>query len=341
MTCLDAVHDSSACRLRRWAAPMALVLVCGCCCSWIVSPDRTDVGPRLYADPGVQVERPSRGGLDYRKGMLLQTGDVIQTVDGYAVIDFPRGNVVILRPQTRIALGSILLYFGEIFARIVEITKAGPELPIVTDNLVASVETTEFAVRRPMVPGSANPAGSTAVIVRAGQVRCAPRASGAWSDVLVGPNRILRVEGIRAPRPPVFIDAPAETRWADDAEERLLKGRNATGSPPNTLPPPPQPPLKLGRDGGWDVIGNSGIPPSNIRRPHRPSEVRPPAIWPDQHLDLETASTLHRGLPLRQSPRARPAISTGRGTRLPRSDALRHRSRRHRAIPALGAWKAT
>src|SRR5262249_60031228 len=90
-----------------------LGLLCGCASSRGL--------PLLYADPGVRVERPGAGVVTYRRGMALRTGDIIQTTGGYAVIDFDRGNVVDLRPNTRVALGSITLFFREGFARIVDV----------------------------------------------------------------------------------------------------------------------------------------------------------------------------------------------------------------------------
>ena len=230
-----------------------LALLCGCA-GMNGRPARTGTSsgadpPRLYADPGVRVERSAQGVVPYRKGMALQTGDVIQTADGYAVIDFDRGNVVDLRPNTRIALGSITLFFGELFARVVDIaTHGGSE--VVTDELAASVEGTKYAVRRGVASGSATGgAGSTDVIVRAGTVRCTPGARGAWPAVVLGANRILRVENNRVLGPPSPVDAAAETRWADDVERRLLRARAPYLGPsirwprrPRPRPTRPQPP---------------------------------------------------------------------------------------------------
>ena len=90
MTRTDTVRSASR------AAPVCLLaLLCGCAG---VSRGPVDTGtsaradrPRLHADPGVRVERPGQGVIGYRNGMALQTGDVIQTADGYAVIEFDRG----------------------------------------------------------------------------------------------------------------------------------------------------------------------------------------------------------------------------------------------------------
>ena len=56
--------------------------------------------PLLHADPGVRIERPPQGEVPYQSGMALQTGDIIQTAAGHAVIDFDDGNVIALRPPS-------------------------------------------------------------------------------------------------------------------------------------------------------------------------------------------------------------------------------------------------
>jgi hypothetical protein len=230
--------------VARWVCGLLPALLCGC-----MSAPRAGL-PRLYADPGVQVERPSRGVVTYTKGMALQSGDVIQTTDGYAVIDFDRGNVVDLRPNTRIALGSITLFFGELFARVAEVAAHGGG-EVVTDELAASVEGTQYAVRRASESGRAGAgSGSTAVIVRDGNVRCAPRGSGTWPAVVVRENFVLHVTGARVSGPPAPIDAAAETQWTEEVERRLLP-RRVRGYPgaqypifgprPRLNPPPPPP----------------------------------------------------------------------------------------------------
>src|SRR5262245_12859148 len=219
--------DTPARRIARWARGPLLALLCGCARS---GPVHTGVSsgagpPQLYADPGVRVERPAQGVIAYTTGMVLQTGDVIETADGYAVIDFDRGNVVDLRPNTRLALGSIRLFFGEMFARVVDIaTHGGGEVD--TEELTAAVEGTQYAIRRTVAPGPGNSStGRTAVIVRDGHVRCAPGARGAWTEVVIGANLVFRVANARALGPPSPIDSAAETRWAEEVERRLLKPR--------------------------------------------------------------------------------------------------------------------
>jgi hypothetical protein len=243
----DALLPDTPPRLvARWVSSSLLALLCGC-----MSP-RAGL-PLLYADPGVRVERPAGAAITYRRGMVLRIGDVIQTTDGYAVIDFDRGNVVDLRPNTRVALGSITLFFGEMFARIVDVATHGGG-QVTTDELVASVEGTQYAVRRAATEHGSNGGGSTAVIVRDGHVRCAPRGTGTWPAVVVGANSILRVEGTRLLGPARPIDATTETQWAEEVEHRLLRSRSPAPGPAIQFPlgprprMPPPPPSRPGGD---------------------------------------------------------------------------------------------
>ena len=201
--------------------------------------------PLLTADPGVRIERPSQGEVPYQSGMALQTGDIIQTTDGHAVIDFDDGNVVALRNHTRIQLGSIKLFLGEVFARISQLVQRGGG-QVTTDELSASVRGTEYSVRRTLSPNRTD-AGNTAIIVRQGSVLCEDPAK-LWANVELTENSIMRVEGTQAPRPPQYVNAAAETGWADDTLKRLLVARESpapggTYTPiPRARPPPQAPP---------------------------------------------------------------------------------------------------
>ena len=93
--------------------------------------------PLLHADDGVRIERLSSV-LPYQPGMALQTGDVIETTRGFAVIDFDDDNYVALRENTRIQLGSIRLFLGEVFAHISQILERGGG-QVITDEMSASV----------------------------------------------------------------------------------------------------------------------------------------------------------------------------------------------------------
>jgi hypothetical protein len=160
--------------------------------------------------------------------MALQTGDIIQTAGGSAVIDFDDDNFVALRENTRILLGSIKLFLGEVFAHIGKVVERGGG-QVTTDEMSASVKGTDYSVRRSPFPGRAD-LGNTAVIVRQGTVLCEDH-DRRWPPVPVTPNRMLRVEGKQVPRPPQYVDAQAETAWADRVIQRLLV-RRPSGTQP-------------------------------------------------------------------------------------------------------------
>jgi hypothetical protein len=182
--------------------------------------------PLLYADPGVRIERPSQGEMPYRAGMELQIGDIIQTGTGYAVVNYGGDNQVALRDNTRVQLGSIKLFLGEVFARINQLAQRGGG-QVTTDELSASVKGTEYSVRRTRSADTPD-AGNTAVIVRRGRVLCEDPANR-WSPQELPENTVLRVDTGQPPQPPQYIDARAETAWADEAFKRLLR---TSGPPP-------------------------------------------------------------------------------------------------------------
>lgn len=217
--------------------------------------DRAGV-PLLHADAGVRVERPGQGELPYQSGMALQTGDVVQTSGGFAVIDFDDDNIVVLRENTRIQLGSIKLFLGEVFTRIGRIVDRGGG-QVTTDELSASVRGTEYSVRRTPLSGRPE-TGNTAVIVRSGTVLCEDRAGGRWPAVAVTQNRLLRVDGKQVPRPPQYVDAQAETAWADKVIPRLLVRR------PSAVQPEVDIPFSIGPQS-----------PRDRQRPPRPNPEKP------------------------------------------------------------------
>jgi hypothetical protein len=225
--------------------------------------------PFLYADAGVRIERSAGGSLPYQPGMALQAGDVIETTEGFAVIDFDDGNIVALRTNTRIQLGSITLFLGEVFARISQVAERGGG-QVTTDELSASVKGTEYSVRRVLpYPGRAE-LGNTAVIVRKGTVACDDRGAGRWPAVAVTEDRIFRVEGKQLPRLPQNIDSKAETAWADTVIQRLLAPRPAAARPEFGVSFPIGPPPR--REG-------PSRPPSSPP-PYKDGPTSPPSSTP-------------------------------------------------------------
>lgn len=225
----------NVCAVRMSFALLAMVCFAGCAgVSLNIGPlSLADSAPRtgtlLYADPGVVVTRHGHGVIYYEPGMEVVTGDSIETADGQAVIDYKDGSVVVLNRATRVRLGSISLFFGEIFARIKSIaTRGGGQ--VLTDELSASVEGTEYGVRRELPSGS-NAPGNVSVFVREGHVLCAPGGRAKWSPVRLTENQSLAVAGYRAPAGVRPVDAGALSRWADQAEQRLRQARTPPMQP--------------------------------------------------------------------------------------------------------------
>lgn len=205
------------------------------------APPRT--GTLLYADPGVTITRSGQGVIRYQPGMEVISGDSIETADGQAVIDYDDGSAVILNRATRIQLGSITLFFGELFARVKSIaTRGGGQ--VVTNELSASVEGTEYGVRRDLM-GAGAVLGRVQVYVREGRVLCTPSARARWSPISLSENHAFEVAGYRAAPATRAVDARTLSRWADAPERRLRKPRAREIRPSIMVPnvPPPSPEL--------------------------------------------------------------------------------------------------
>ena len=189
-----------------------------------IGPSENSGLPLLYADPGTTIVRADGSRVWYEPGMVLLQGDTIRTQNGQAVIDFDDGQVVALQSNTHIRLGSIRLFFGELFTRIEKLTQRGGAR-VETDELTASVEGTEFSVKRNATADAVG-RGTTRVTVRRGNVRCDPVEQSTWSAVVLGPNDQFDVRGWRTSPAVKQVDAHAETRWADEVIERLLRPRS-------------------------------------------------------------------------------------------------------------------
>jgi hypothetical protein len=231
------LHSWYLAALLTFSASLSSAAGTFCFGPFCTSTDSRPAVPLLYADPGVRLERASQGEVQYRSGMELQIGDVVQTAAGYAVIDYGDDNVVALRDNTRVQLGSIKLFLGEVFARISQIAQRGGG-QVTTDELSASVKGTEYSVRRSPVADAAD-IGNTAVIVRRGRVLCEDPARR-WAPQELPENNIFQVKSGQPPQPPQYVNAQAATAWADDALRRLL---TPSGPRPNfnIIVPPSQP----------------------------------------------------------------------------------------------------
>lgn len=205
-------------------------------------------GPaRLTADNTASVWRRGTR-LGYADGMPIHLGDEIETdAANHALIAFANGDTVYMSPVTRVRVGSIFVFFGEIFAKIV----SGQDTFRADSEVVsAGVERTEFLMRVDRATKE------TSVTVRSGAVRCSStRTSERWVAQRVGVNQQLTVPAIfvrppggPSPRPvaiqpkPVTLDpgqVVSATRWVDRAAIRLppkLAPTERFDRTPKTLP---------------------------------------------------------------------------------------------------------
>ena len=169
---------------------------------------------QLYADTGAAVSRGGRP-VPYAHGLPLWLGDEVETDSAnFALIEFTNGDGVYMKPDTRVRLGSIFVFFGEIFNRIV----SGSGFRAESDVLEAGVEETEFLVHVDKATHV------TTVTVSRGAVRCTSRA-GTWTALVLKPNQRLivpRVVGLQ-PRPLVLnqTEIHASSRWAEEVGVRI------------------------------------------------------------------------------------------------------------------------
>ena len=228
-----------------------ITLLTGCAgASFSIGPLSIDasqpqLGTLLYADPSVTVLRSGQGIVRYEPGMALVNGDSIETADGQAMIDYDDGSAVVLNRATRLQLGSITLFFGELFARVKSIaTRGGGQ--VITNELSASVEGTEFGVRRDL-PAADAALGHVQVYVREGRVLCTQSDRARWSPITLTENQAFEVVGYRAAPAVRAVDAKYLSRWADDAERRLRKARTPEIHPGIMVPIGPRPPREKPR----------------------------------------------------------------------------------------------
>ena len=189
----------------------------------------SQTGTLLYADSGVTVIR-DQSAVHFVPGMEVKSGDIIETADGQAVLDYDDGNAVMLNSRTRIQLGSIKLFFGELFAKIKSITRQGGG-QVVTDELTASVEGTEYGIGRDM-PTAGGTGANVQVYVRVGHVLCSPGPIASWSPLSITVNQMYEATSYRRASAVQSVDALSLSRWADVAERRLKKTRPAENQTP-------------------------------------------------------------------------------------------------------------
>ncbi len=156
----------------------------------------------------VQVVRGAET-IGNRTRMVLRPGDQIITgPTAYAVIRYPSGTELFMRPNSRGRVGSFSELVGEVFAKI------RGAFAVQSDFVRAGAEGTAYLVR-------AQPSGETTVVVFDGQVNLSS-LNNAWAPVRLPAGEMAMT---RPRAPPARMAAPADellrTRgWV----ERLEKG---------------------------------------------------------------------------------------------------------------------
>jgi hypothetical protein len=143
-----------------------------------------------------------------RAGTVLQPGDEVETGPrAYALIRYPSGSEVYLRPGTRGRVGSFIGLVGEVFAKI------RGAFAVQTEFVKAGAEGTAFSMQ-------GSPGGDYALVVFDGTVHLSSLAA-AWPSLALGPG------AMSADRPhvvPRVMAAPPELSM-EGAGARLARAR--------------------------------------------------------------------------------------------------------------------
>lgn len=206
----------------RRAIRIVLVFCCGAVlagCGSTPSRPHDIVLAGIVVD-GTRVARPDEGGLvqvnrnaawlDAKANTVLQEGDWISTgSNAYALIRYPSGSEIYMRPGTRGRIGSFSGMVGEVFAKIRGV------FAVQTTFVKAGAEGTAYSVR-------ASPSGEYAVMVLDGTVRLSS-LSNAWPSVALGPASMAagRPQTAPHPTPTPAYEAERTHAWVDRMEKLL------------------------------------------------------------------------------------------------------------------------
>lgn len=153
--------------------------------------------------------------LDPRTPLPLQPGDIVTTgPNAGALIRFENGGEAILAPDTRVRLGSLEVFFGEVLADL------RGKFEIWDTNLIAALGGTRFLFE-------SQRKAQTRVAVLEGSVTCTPRAGG-WEPVRLNAGEQLQARsgGDRRPRPTRLTAGEIERieRWFGGIRNAAEKG---------------------------------------------------------------------------------------------------------------------
>lgn len=135
--------------------------------------------------------------LDSRTSLNLKPGDVVETGPrAGALIRFENGGEAILAPSTKVQLGSLEVFFGEVLVDL------RGKFEVYNQRLVAALRGTRFLFE-------SRPGRLTRVAVLEGSVNCISR-SGSWEPVRLDTGRQLRADYSTNRRPQPMSLTPRE-----------------------------------------------------------------------------------------------------------------------------------
>ena len=157
--------------------------------------------------------------------MRFEMGDEIETgADSVAIIRFPEGHEVTLFPNTRVRLGSVFAYFGELVVR------AKGLFSVKTEFLTAGVEGTEFWVKL-------DRSGNFSLAVLDGRVLLGS-IQHRWDSIPVSRNQVFTARRDERPRPGTEAQGALQKIKKMVAEVDKARPLPQTPQPPQTPPPP-------------------------------------------------------------------------------------------------------
>lgn len=285
-------------RFQTWMFSFFALLFIGCG-GWIApAAGREQALPVLEA---ILMEDRSSGAADYRiaaarqwrqvrirrEGFLLDAapdlplkkGDLIRTGPNVAVaIRFPNGTRLYVRSGSRIRIGSIFAFVGELFVRV------RGAFQVDTEFVTAGAEGTEWVM-------AISPGGDTRCTVLEGRVRVVSREN-TWRSLSIPANRtnVTRDSRYTETMPASPEELSEMRRWIGQID-RLMGGRPAR-APEEIRPPPLNIRIDVGpyhdRDPGGEYPTRPdreprGDGPARPGRPERnPGGERPTRPDPDR-----------------------------------------------------------
>ena len=173
-----------------------------------------------------QIQVIRRGvGLDVTPNMTLETGDTIKTgSDVAAAIRFPNGSQLYVRSNSRIRIGSVFAFVGELIVRV------KGAFQVDTEFVTAGAEGTEWVMK-------VSPNGDTRCIVLEGRTRMASNEQR-WRSISVSANDQMITNGADYQQ---VTSAPPEEirqikRWVGQMD-RLTREPQSQTSDNNPAPP--------------------------------------------------------------------------------------------------------